>query len=183
MGHRESCPSTPAWNPAADLVGAPSAPPAAPNWSRRHRDRGDRTWRRPARRRCPYQTLPGSSWMRFCHAGRRRKVPRRNTPAVVTGQKGRGDGRVLVRPVQAGARQQPGFAVVETGVHAIAVVLDLVQPLRTLRRLAYQFAKLWFDPLWQTARNSGYRSPSARRRRRSIARWCGRSWGLSKWSI
>ena len=54
-------------------------------------------------------------------------------------------------PVQAGARQQLDFAVVETGVHAIAVVLYLMQPLRTLRRLVYQRAKLWLDPPWQTA--------------------------------
>ncbi len=35
---------------------------------------------------------------------------------------------VSVRPVQAGARQQRGFAAVDAGVHAVAVVLDLVQP-------------------------------------------------------
>jgi hypothetical protein len=40
--------------------------------------------------------------------------------------------RVLVRPVEARARQQLGIAAVETGVHAIAVVLYLMQPLQPL---------------------------------------------------
>jgi hypothetical protein len=52
----------------------------------------------------------------------------------------RGHGRILVRPVEARARQQLGFASVQTGVHAISVVLDLVEPFRALGRRVYQFA-------------------------------------------
>ena len=36
-------------------------------------------------------------------------------------------------------------------MHAVAIVLDLVQPLGPVWRLVDQFAKLWLDPLWQTA--------------------------------
>jgi hypothetical protein len=56
-----------------------------------------------------------------------------------------------VRPVQAGAGQQLGFTLVEAGVHAVAIVLDLVQPLGPVWRLGYQRAKLGFNPLWQPA--------------------------------
>ena len=35
---------------------------------------------------------------------------------------------VLFGPVQAGARQQLGFPVDQAGVHAVAVILDLMQP-------------------------------------------------------
>ena len=53
-----------------------------------------------------------------------------------------------MRPVEAGARQQRDPAVVEAGVHAIAIVLDLMQPVWALRRCLYLFAKLGLDPLW-----------------------------------
>jgi hypothetical protein len=69
-------------------------------------------------------------------------------------RQGRGYGRILVRPVQPRAGQQRDPAVVEAGVHAISVVLDLMQPLRALRRRVYQFAKLWLDPLWKIWRRA-----------------------------
>jgi peptide deformylase len=57
-----------------------------------------------------------------------------------------------MRPVQARARQQLGLAAVQAGVHAISVVLDLMQPSRALRRRVHEFAKLWLNPLWKTGR-------------------------------
>jgi len=57
-----------------------------------------------------------------------------------------------VSPVQARARQQLSSAAVQAGVHAISVVLDLVQPFRALRRRGHQLAKLWLDPLWKLGR-------------------------------
>ena len=40
------------------------------------------------------------------------------------------------KTVQAGARQQLDFPAIDTGMHAIAVVLDLVQPAIARRRVA-----------------------------------------------
>src|SRR5207244_11115578 len=45
-------------------------------------------------------------------------------------------------------------ASVQAGVHAITVVLDLMQPFRALRRRVYQFAELWLDPRWKTGRRA-----------------------------
>src|SRR5713226_9223619 len=59
---------------------------------------------------------------------------------------------VFVRPVQARPRQQPRFASVEAGVHAISVVLDLMQPFWALGVGVYQFAKLWLEPSGKTGR-------------------------------
>jgi hypothetical protein len=52
----------------------------------------------------------------------------------------RGYGTVFVRPVEARARQQRDPPTVQASVHAISVILDLMQPLRALRRRVYQFA-------------------------------------------
>jgi hypothetical protein len=93
-------------------------------------------------------------------------------------RQGRGYGRILVRPVQARARQQLDTASVQAGVHAISVVLDLMQPFRALRSRVYQFAKLWLDPLWQTARTGGYRCSHGRRRRQALAHLRDRSRSL-----
>jgi hypothetical protein len=41
---------------------------------------------------------------------------------------------VLLRPIEAGAGQQLGLSAGEPGVHAVAVLLDLVQPVRARRR-------------------------------------------------
>ena len=54
----------------------------------------------------------------------------------------RGYGMVFVRPVQARARQQLGPASVQAGVHAISIVLDLVEPFRALGRRIDQLAEL-----------------------------------------
>jgi hypothetical protein len=45
-------------------------------------------------------------------------------------RQGRGYGRVLVRPVEARTHQQRDPATVQVGVHAISVMLDLMQPFR-----------------------------------------------------
>ena len=57
-----------------------------------------------------------------------------------------------MRPVQARARQQLDSAAVQPGVHAISVILDLMQPVLALRGRVYQFAKLWLDPTWKYGR-------------------------------
>jgi hypothetical protein len=53
-------------------------------------------------------------------------------------------------------RQQLDPAAVQAGVHAIAVVLDLVEPIRALRSRVYQLAKLWLDPLWKIGRRAAW---------------------------
>jgi hypothetical protein len=57
-----------------------------------------------------------------------------------------------MRPVEARAGQQLGPAAVQAGMHAISVVLDLMQPFRALRRHVHLFAQLWFNPIWKTCR-------------------------------
>jgi hypothetical protein len=59
-----------------------------------------------------------------------------------------------MRPVEARAGQQLGLTVVQAGMHAISVVLDLMQPFRTLRRRVHQFAQLRLDPLWKTGQRA-----------------------------
>ena len=54
---------------------------------------------------------------------------------------------VAVRPVQARPGQQFDLATVDPGVHAVAIVLDLVQPAGARRRLIYQARELRLDPL------------------------------------
>jgi hypothetical protein len=89
----------------------------------------------------------------------------------------RGYGRILTRPVEAGAGQQRDPAAVRAGVHAISVVLDLMQPLRALRRRVYQFAKL--DPRWKSWRGASrlisqsILSSQQRGERWYLYRWAG----------
>jgi predicted component of type VI protein secretion system len=52
-----------------------------------------------------------------------------------------------MEPVQAGARQQLDLTAVNAGVHAVAVVLDLVQPAAARWRLVHQARELRLDPL------------------------------------
>ena len=53
---------------------------------------------------------------------------------------------VAMRPVEACAGQQLDVAAVDARVHAVAVVLDLVQPAVARRRLVYQARELRLDP-------------------------------------
>jgi hypothetical protein len=68
----------------------------------------------------------------------------------------RGDRRVLMRPVEPGAGQQPDRATV------LAVEFDFVQPLRPFGRVVDQFGELRFDPAGERRRfgapTSGERS-------------------------
>jgi len=59
-----------------------------------------------------------------------------------------------VRPVEPGARQKPHRAVVETGMHAVAVELDFVQPLVAWPRLFDELRELRPYPVRQTVRVS-----------------------------
>ena len=60
---------------------------------------------------------------------------------------------VAMRPIEACARQQRGLAAIDPGMHAVAVVLDLVQPAGACRRLVHQARELRLDP---------FRRPSGR---------------------
>ena len=64
----------------------------------------------------------------------------------------RRDRRVFMRPVEAGAGQQPDRAAVEPGMHPVAVEFDFVQPLGPVWRLVDQFGELRFDPGGQRRR-------------------------------
>ena len=57
---------------------------------------------------------------------------------------------IATRPVQAGAGQQPDLAAVDAGVHAVAVVLDLVQPFLARRRFVDEARELRLDPFRRT---------------------------------
>jgi hypothetical protein len=90
----------------------------------------------------------------------------------------RSDRRVLTRPVETGAGQQPDRAPVQPGMHPVAVVFDFVQPLRPFGRRVHQFGELRFDPAGERCRlgapGSGERSIHAsirsdRRRQTSAA--------------
>jgi hypothetical protein len=65
---------------------------------------------------------------------------------------GFGDGRIFVRPVEAGAGQQLHSAAVEPRMHAVAVELDFVQPLAAFRRRVDQLCELRRDPFRQRGR-------------------------------
>jgi hypothetical protein len=65
---------------------------------------------------------------------------------------GRGDRRISMGPVEAGARQQPHVAAIEARMHAIAVELDFKQPLVAFRRHVDELGQLRRDPLWQRSR-------------------------------
>src|ERR1700727_3912304 len=64
----------------------------------------------------------------------------------------RGDGRLIaVAPVEAGAGQQSDVAAIDAGMHAIAIVLDLVDPAGTVRRFVRESRQLRLDPSWGMA--------------------------------
>ena len=70
------------------------------------------------------------------------------------GQNRQGGGDERERTVRAGPGQQRDPATVQAGVHAVSVVLDLMQPFQALRRRVCQLAKLWLDPLWKIGRRA-----------------------------
>jgi hypothetical protein len=94
--------------------------------------------------------------------------------------RGRADGCLIaVAPVEPGAGQQSDFAAIDAGVHAIAIVLDLVDPAGTVWRFVHEPRQLRLDPSWgmavgritrflRMARHSGLLGP--RRRIRPIER-------------
>jgi hypothetical protein len=51
--------------------------------------------------------------------------------------------RKFRRPVEAAARDEPNLAALNAGEQAVAIVFDLVQPVRSLRSLLYQCSELW----------------------------------------
>jgi len=57
-----------------------------------------------------------------------------------------------MRPVKAGASQQPDRAPVQPGMHPVAVEFDFVKPLRPFRRLVDEFGELRFDPAGERRR-------------------------------
>jgi hypothetical protein len=57
-----------------------------------------------------------------------------------------------MRPVESGAGEELYRAAVETGMHAVAVEFDFVQPLIAFRRGVDQLGKLRRDPLRQSGR-------------------------------
>src|SRR6266404_889103 len=60
-----------------------------------------------------------------------------------------------VRPGETRARpKNSAVARCQGEMHAISVMLDLVQPFGALRRRVNQFAKLWLDPLSKTGRRA-----------------------------
>ena len=63
-----------------------------------------------------------------------------------------GDGRVLMGPIEAGARQQLEGAAVEPRMQAVAVIFDFVQPAITVRRRVDQLRQLRPHPLRQGGR-------------------------------
>src|SRR5262249_34260167 len=54
---------------------------------------------------------------------------------------------IATRPVEAGAGQQLDLPAIQPGVHAIAVVLDLVQPIIARWRFVRDTGELRLDPL------------------------------------
>ena len=58
----------------------------------------------------------------------------------------RGDRRIFAGPVEPGAGQQVDIATIEPGVHAIAVVLELVRPRIAVRSFRDQPRELRIDP-------------------------------------
>jgi hypothetical protein len=55
-------------------------------------------------------------------------------------------GRVFMRPVKPGARQQPNGAAVQPCMHAVAIELDFMEPFRPVRRLVDQLGELRLHP-------------------------------------
>ena len=55
---------------------------------------------------------------------------------------------VAMGPIEACPSQQLGLTAVDPGMHAVAVVLDLVDPVLARRRHVYQARELRLDPLW-----------------------------------
>ena len=58
------------------------------------------------------------------------------------------------RPIEACPSQQLDVAAVDARVHAVAVVLDLVQPAITRRRIVYHARELRHGPLGRLRRHS-----------------------------
>jgi hypothetical protein len=57
------------------------------------------------------------------------------------------DGRIFFGPVETGSRQQPYPPPLDPGVHAIAVELDFMQPVRAVRRFGHELRQLRLYPI------------------------------------
>jgi|HubBroStandDraft_3_1064219.scaffolds.fasta_scaffold49264_2 hypothetical protein len=57
-----------------------------------------------------------------------------------------------MRPIQAGSGEQFDFVAIYPRVHAIAVVLDLVQPISALGRFLGEARQLGLNPCWRMSR-------------------------------
>jgi hypothetical protein len=57
-----------------------------------------------------------------------------------------------MRPVEAGSGEKPYRAVIEAGMHAVAVEFDFVQPVGPVRGLVDELDELRLDPFQQGAR-------------------------------
>jgi hypothetical protein len=57
-----------------------------------------------------------------------------------------------MRPVEAGSGQEADRAPVQPGMHPVPVEFDLMQPVRSFRRLVDEFGQLWFDPTGERRR-------------------------------
>jgi len=57
-----------------------------------------------------------------------------------------------MRPIQAGSGEQLDIAAIDTRVHAVAVILNLVQPVLALRRFLDEARQLGLDPFWRMSR-------------------------------
>jgi hypothetical protein len=77
---------------------------------------------------------------------------------------GRGDGRIFIGPVEPGAGQRPDGAVIEARMHAVAVELDFVQPIRPVGRFLHEFGQLLRDPFRRTRRIGARRARRPPRR-------------------
>jgi len=97
-------------------------------------------WRRSNRKKTRASPLPVSDafWIRLNEvvpSGRTPHNSRRDRPVSLERCDRRCDRLVFMRPVEAGAGQQPNRAPVQPGMQAVPVVFDFVQPFRSFRGL------------------------------------------------
>ena len=63
------------------------------------------------------------------------------------------DGALIsMRPIQSGSGEQLDLAAIDPRVHAVAVVLDLVQPVSALGRFLDEARQLGLNPGWRMSR-------------------------------
>jgi hypothetical protein len=75
--------------------------------------------------------------------------------------------RIFLRPIEAGAGEEPDFALVDPGRHPVAVEFDLMHPLRAARGFGRKLCELRLDPLGQRHNAQVYRPPQTNGKRTS----------------